>query len=415
MDNKKENILEFPKGFFWGASTSSYQVEGGIINDWSEWEKSEKRKNELKSKKLNLEDFISGKACNSYELFDEDLKCIKELNLTAYRFSIEWSRVEPIEGKFNEEAVGYYKKIIKKLRENNIEPFVTIWHFTNPLWIRDLGGWENKKTVFYYLRFLEKLIDSFGGQVKFWITLNEPQIYTGLSYASGVFPPQVKSLLRANKVFKNLMLAHKKAYILIHKKLGPRPMVGLSHNLIYYTACRKNIAYSLLIRLLDYILGSRFVRAIGKHQDFIGLQYYHHDRVRMSLGGKFIIACVDNENKDITDMGWEIYPEGIYHILKSLIKYNKPIYLTENGIADRIDKKRAKFIKDHLYYIHKAIKEGAPVKSYIYWSLLDNFEWAHGWDPKFGLYAVDRKTFKRTARPSAKIYSEICRDNKVIF
>ncbi|MCK4554358.1 glycoside hydrolase family 1 protein [Candidatus Parcubacteria bacterium] len=411
----KEKILKFPDGFLWGTATSAYQIEGGIVNDWSEWEKSEARIKKLKENGLNPDDFICGQACDSYNRYEEDIKLVKNLNCAVYRFSIEWARVEPEEGEFNNAALNHYRDIILELREKGIEPFLTLNHYTLPVWVSEIGGWENKKAINYFLQYVEKIIQELGNEVKFWLTFNEPQMSIGYGYVSGEFPPQVKNLFRANKVFKNLMLAHQKAYKLIHEKLGENAKVSIAHNLIYYTAYSNNLLNNLIVKLLSYINSMRFVKAAEPCQDFIALQYYHHNRMKFALGGKFIIAKVENKSKELTDMGWEIYPKGIYYLLKALKKYKKPIYITENGLSDEKDNKRVKFITDNLKYIHKAIQEGVDVRGYFYWSLFDNFEWAYGWQPKFGLYAVDRKTFKRTARPSAKVYAEICRTNKVIY
>ncbi len=406
-----KEILKFPKGFLWGVSTSAYQIEGSVVNDWSEWEKSEARLSQLKEKGLNSDDFICGQACDSYNRYKEEIELIKKLKCQTYRFSIEWARVEPEEGKYDNQAIEHYQKQIQILRKNNIEPFITLWHWTNPLWIAKLGGWENKETIRHFLKYVEKVLDWLGTDVKYWLTLNEPETYVGLGYVAGIFPPQVISLFRANNVFKNLMEAHRQAYRLIKTKLKNQAQVGLTHYFIYQTPYKNNLLNRWLVKLLDYIRRQRFLKASEDYQDFIGFQYYHHDRIKFKLGGRFLIAEAKNENKEVTDMGWEIYPEGIYHLLKYVKKYNLPVYITENGIADEDDDQRGKFIINHLRYIHQAISEGVDVRGYFYWSLIDNFEWQHGYKPKFGLYAVDRKTFKRTARPSAKFYSEICQNN----
>jgi len=409
----KGKILKFPKDFLWGVSTSSYQIEGGNINDWSEWEKIEARLSQLKAKGLNPDDFICGQACDSYHRYEEDIELVKKLNCQAYRFSIEWARIQPRMGQYDDRVIEHYRNQIRKLRENGLEPFVTLWHWTNPLWIAKLGGWENKETIRHFLKYVEKVLEWLGSDVKYWLTLNEPETYVGLGYVAGIFPPQVISLFRANNVFKNLMEAHRQAYRLIKTKLKNQAQVGLTHYFIYQTPYKNNLLNRWLVKLLDYIRLQRFLKASEDYQDFIGFQYYHHDRIKFKLGGRFLIAEVSNENKAVTDMGWEIYPEGIYHLLKYVKKYNLPVYITENGIADEQDNKRAKFINDHLHYVHQAISEGVDVRGYFYWSLIDNFEWQHGYKPKFGLYAVDRKTFKRIARPSAKLYSEICQNNYI--
>ncbi len=404
LENKNEKnakFLAFPKGFFWGASTASHQIEGGNVNDWSEWEKSPKRMAELKKKNKNPEEYISGKACNSYELFDEDLKRIKEFNLNAYRFSIEWSRVEPEEGKWNEEAIDHYKNVVKKLKENNVEPFVTVWHWTIPLWARDRGGWSSKKILDPFSRFAEKMASELK-DVKFWITLNEPEVYAGQSYLIGIWPPQKNNPFVYVKVIRNLIKAHNNIFHVI-KKINLEAKIGIANPNIYFEAYKNRFVNIVLKKIVDWWWNFYFLDKTKNGLDFIGLNHYHHSRINYGFH--------KNENKIVSDFGWELYPESIYHALMDLKKYNKPIYVTEHGLADAKDRYREWFIVESLKNVHRAIDEGANARGYLHWSLLDNFEWAEGFTKKFGLCEVDFKTFKRAPRPSAKIYAEICKNN----
>lgn len=425
-NSTKKKEIDFPKNFFWGVSTSAYQIEGGITNDWSRWEKENASELAGRAREyyepwqvkkfpqmLEEENYICGKGCDSYNLWQEDLACIEKLNVKVYRFSLEWARIEPEKGKFDQEAIDHYKKLIKELKNKGIEPFLTFWHWTNPLWVVDKGGWENKETVKDFLSYAKKVIKEIGGEVKFFITLNEPQTYTGHSYISGKFPPGEKSLFKANRVYKNLIRAHKDLYKMLHQELEKEIQVGMSNYLLFQSAYNfRNPFNVLLVKFLDYVRGYRFIKAVNRFQDFIGVQYYHHDRIKFCLGGPFLIFKAENENKKVNDLGWEIFPPGIYYVLKKLKKYKKPIYITENGTADADDAFREEFIKDHLFYIKKAMEEGVDVRGYFYWSLLDNFEWAEGWWPKFGLYEVDRKTFERQPRSSAFFYAKVCKNNK---
>lgn len=427
---EKNKILKFPDGFLWGAGTSSHQVEGGVENDWTEWEpgNAERKVEEAKKKQwpkfilknypnpLQKENYISGRACNHYNRFESDFDIAKELGHNAHKFSIEWSRIEPEEGKFNRKELDHYAKVIKALKDRGLEPFVVLWHWGNPKWIGKIGAWENEKTVDYFIRYAKRLIKypGIGNSVKFWMPLNEFQAYIGYSYLGGVLPPQKKSLWKANKVLKNLVLAQRKAYYLIHKELKGNILVGASHHATHHAPYNpKNFLNVLFVKMLDYIKKDRIINMIGSCQDFIGLQVYRHERVKFSLGGRYGIAKIDNEKTDHSDMGWEIYPEGIYHTLKYLKKFKLPIYITENGIADARDKKRSKFIKDHLYWTCKALQEGVDVRSYLYWSLLDNLELAEGFWPRFGLVEVDYKTMERKIRPSAQEYAKICKSNQL--
>ncbi|MEK7481920.1 MAG: glycoside hydrolase family 1 protein [Patescibacteria group bacterium] len=421
LENQK---LIFPARFYWGSSTSAHQVEGNNHNDWTEWEKEnaerlakEAKKKfgylqnwpEIKEQAQNPQNYISGRACDYYNRFEEDFDIAKSLGHNAHRFSIEWSRIEPEEGKFNEKEIEHYRKVIKALKSRGIEPFVTLWHWTNPLWIRDIGGWENKKTIEYFLRYVEKIVSKFDYEIKFWITLNEPEIYSSISYLKGEWPPQKRNPLSYLLVIENLIKAHREAYKII-KKIQPAVKVGIAKNNVYFEAYQNKLINRLLKKIIDWWWNFYFLNRIKKYHDFIGLNHYFYNLIK---NFKFN----QNENREVSDLGWEIYPEGIYYVLKDLKKYGKSIYITENGLADAKDEKRGKFIKEHLYWVNKAIQGGVDVRGYFYWSLLDNFEWDKGFWPRFGLVEVDYsakggsasggKTMKRKIRKSALEYAKI--------
>jgi len=400
MAYNKSMELKFPQGFFWGSATSAHQVEGGNVNDWSEWEqKNANRLSQIASQKkwpdfilnnypnpIELENYISGRACDHYNRFEQDFDIAKQLGHNAHRFSIEWSRIEPEEGKFNEVEIEHYRKVILALKARGIEPFVTLWHWTNPVWLRDKGGWANKKSVDYFVRYAEKMAQVFS-EVKFWITLNETNVYTRLGYWQGVWPPERKSLIKYLQSNHHLSLAHIAAYRAI-KKISPAFNIGIAHNVIYFT--------KLFAGLKGYIHNHFFLNSIKQYQDFIGINYYHSDR--------------DTAERS-EFLKWSIDSKGIETVLRELVVYNKPIYITENGIADVRDEKRAKFIKDHIAAVHRAIQESIDIRGYLYWSLLDNFEWSSGFWPRFGLVEIDYKTLERKIRPSAWEYAKICKNN----
>jgi len=416
--------LKFPNNFLWGASTSAYQIEGGIVCDWSEWEKKNNKRlaeqaerywSPAQQKKFpemfDPENYLCGQAMDSYNQFNEDLACIKELNLNAYRLGIEWARIEPEEGKFDRKEIEHYRQILQKLRDNNIKVVLTLWHWTMPLWVHDQGGWANKKTVKDFCQYSELIVKELGGLIDYWITLNEPMMHIGHGYVTGKFPPNKKfSLKNIYVVFKNLVKAHEDVYKIIHKNF-PEAQVSIAMTTGFpEPACKWNIIEVIMAKVAYYFRNDWFLHRVGKFIDYIGVNYYHHDRIVWYPPFK------KNLNEEIDDRGWELYPEGIYYVLKGYKKYQKPMLILENGTADADDKLRARYIKDHLKCIHRAIQEGADVRGYFYWSLLDNFEWAEGYWPKFGLYAVDRKNnFKRIARPSVKAYAEICQTNKVVI
>ena len=410
MNNNTKKILQFPDGFLWGTSTSSYQIEGGIVNDWSEWEKSPARIKQIEKRSENINNFISGQACDSYNRYEKDLTLVKNLNCGGFRLGIEWARVEPEEGIIIKKEMEHYRRILTSAKNKGIKIVLTVWHWTNPTWVARQGGWTNKKTVDDYLRFTDLVARELGNLVDFWITLNEPMAHIGFGYIRGSFPPGKKlNFFSAGRVFFNLARAHNLAYEKIHEIL-PDAKVSFTSLTDYFEPADKfNPLDMLASAAARYFHHRAFLNRVKNHLDFVAFDYYFHNRV------SWLPPFKVNKNKEVNDMGWEIYPEGIYHVIKYLSKFKKPIYVMENGIADEDDDQRPKFIIEHLRYIHKAITEGADARGYFYWSLLDNFEWAHGWAPKFGLYEVDRKTFKRTARPSANAYAEICKSNQIII
>lgn len=362
--------------FYWGSATSAHQVEGGNRNDWTEFE----RERGLKQ---------SGKACDHYNRYREDFDIAKSLGHNAHRFSIEWSRIEPEEGKFDEREVQHYRDVVLALRERGIEPFVTLWHWTVPIWFRDKGGWINKKSPEYFARYVKKVVSELGSpttkSVKFWITLNETNVYTSHGYWKGEWPPGERSSVRYILSNYHLSQAHRAAYKVI-KSVNPQAEIGVAHSMIYFTR--------FPAWLKNYVYNHFFLRLIEKYQDFVGINYYFSDRDTSPAGG------------ERTDMNWPIDPDGFYHVLKDVARYQKPIYVLENGIADAKDEKRAAFIRDHIAAMQKAIAEDVDVRGYFYWSLLDNFEWDKGFGPRFGLVEMDYKTMERKIRPSAREYKK---------
>ena len=400
--------MKFPKDFFWGAATSSHQVEGNNHNDWSVWEKENAERLSQKSGgKYPPENFISGGACDHYNRYKEDFDIAKSLGHNAHRFSIEWSRVEPEEGKFNKKELEHYRDVIKALRERGMEPFVSLWHWTLPLWLRDKGGVLAEDFPSRFSRYVERVRGSMGKDVRFWITINEPEIYALNSYFRGKWPPQKWGPVSFFRAMYALNEAHQRAYRVI-KKNAPEAAVGVAVNQSYFESVG-GVMNDIFMWGAERIWNKRFLWHVSDELDFIGLNYYFHNRIDCGFN--------KNKNEKVSDMGWELYPEGLYHVLLGLKQFQKPIYITENGLADARDEHRAWFIKEHIHWMKKAMEEGVDVRGYLYWSLLDNFEWDKGFWPRFGLVEVDYqpkadppqagKTLKRRIRPSAYAYKKI--------
>lgn len=410
---------KFPEGFKWGSATSAHQVEGGNHNDWSEWEGSAKRVEQLKKEGKNPDDFISGKACDSYNRYEEDFDIAKSLNQNIHRLSIEWSRIEPKEGRFDHEAMLHYVNVIKALRARGLEPMVTLWHFTNPIWFAEKGGFLNVDSPTMFTRYVKYVVDNLRDRVGLWITFNEPTtIYSTFAYLMGVWPPHHKNLLSMFTATNNFTKAHILAYQEIKKIYDVPPALAetslVSHNVMVgfaennaYVVISRNWFKGLAGRIYNYFRNLRFISKVAPYCDFIGLNYYNLDR---KIFKNFDVLP---KQQFVPSKKWELYPKGIYYRLMDLKQFKKPIFITENGIPNVIDGERISFIKDHLYWVLKAIHGGVDVRGYLYWSLLDNFEIVDGFPVRFGLVEVDFETFERKVRPSALEYAKICKTNQL--
>ncbi len=395
----------FPETFLWGSSSSAYQVEGGIKNDWSEWEKSEARLAALEREGKDKDDYICGQAVDHYERASADIALAKDLGNNAIRIGLEWARIQPAEDTWDATAINHYRELLREAKAKGLTTAVTLWHWTNPLWLTEQGGWTNKKVIQYFEAYTEVIIRELGAEIDLWLTLNEPLVHVSNGYLKGEFPPAKHNPYLAEKVFRHLGRAHKAAYKRIHAHF-PKAQVSITGLINHFEpASEFNLIELAIASFSHYFWNHRFLAKIRKQMDFIGLDYYFHDRI------VWYPPFHKNKNERVTDLNWEIYPEGILEVLRYLQGFKKPIYIMENGLADSEDKYRANFIKEHLYYIHTAISEGIDVCGYFHWSLLDNFEWAKGWTAKFGLYEVDRQTFARIERPSAAVYRQICQAN----
>ncbi|MEW6547498.1 MAG: family 1 glycosylhydrolase [Bacillota bacterium] len=415
--------LRFPPGFLWGTATSSHQVEGGNVNDWSEWEQRPGRV---------WGGHRSGRACDQFHLYPRDFAQLGELGFTAHRFSLEWSRIEPEEGRFSQEAVDHYRRVVDACRESGMEPFVTLHHFTNPLWLSRRGGWLNRRVVDWFARYTEVAVRAVGDRVTWWLTLNEPLVFATMGYLTGIWPPGHRRFGEAVTVVRHMLMAHARAYRVI-KEHFPATQVGVAHHLRPFHPLRpRSLMDRWLAAFLDHVFNRLFVEAVetghagwpvwgwlspGKRgvaglagsQDFLGLNYYSRGLVRFAVNLAAAATQPPPAGAEVNQLGWEVYPEGLLEVLRSLGSHGKPIVITENGICTDDDGQRVRFIQRHLEVVHRAIREGIRVVGYFYWSSHDNFEWAEGYRARFGLIGVNFETQERTARPSGRFLGQVAR------
>lgn len=389
-----------PEGkFLWGAATSAHQVEGNNVhNDWWDWEKSTP----------DIEE--SDLAGDHYRRFREDFALAKALGHNAHRLSIEWSRIEPREGTWNKAAIQHYREVLQELRRLGLKTFVTLHHFTNPLWLAQKGGWTNSRTPELFARYADYVAQHLGDLVDFWLTINEPMVYATECYWRAKWPPQKRSIADLLRVIGNMARAHRLAYRVLHRVTADAPVSFAKHLIAYLPANRGQLDDQIVVRFMDWWFNQRFFSLIGPTFDFIGVNYYFCSKLRVHLFPLSLQTIPWPGPK--SDLNWPLIPEGLTHVLLRMKRYKKPIYITENGLADAADSRRADFIRSHLRAVEKAQAQGADVRGYLHWSLLDNFEWADGFKPRFGLIEIDYKTMARKVRPSAYVYKAIIEQSK---
>lgn len=376
----------------WGASSAAYQIEGGIKNNWSRWE----QEMEFDS------DHTCGMAVDHYHRFKEDIDILAQHGMNSYRFSIEWARVEPKKGEYNQEAIEHYRNVLLYLKEKNITPMVCLMHFTLPNWFEELGGWTRNENVKYFVRYAKQMFKEFS-DVKLWLSMNEPIVYAFVSYMLGQWPPCKKSPILCKRVIHNLKDAHNQLY---YFHCFTDVQVGFTKNLMYF---RK---IGCMLGFTEYYWNEYWFKHVSF--DFVGINYY----MPIDVTWKMVFTASTNifdrrTDPKYSDMGWEIDPKGIYKMIEFVSKFNRPIYITENGIADKNDSKRCQFIQDHIEQVMKA-KEDFDVRGYFHWALTDNFEWDHGKSPRFGLVEIDYSTMKRIPRKSIKVYQQIIRAFSIV-
>ncbi len=390
--DQKQKPFKLPTNFLLGAASSAHQVEGNNTNsDW--WH--EERLGKLPK---------SGDAADHYNRFDEDFSLAKSIGLEAMRISIEWARIEPQPNKWDTDAIEHYRKVLQTMKKQGLTRMVTLHHFTLPQWAAERGGFTNKDNVAAFIRYAQYIAEQLGTEIDLWNTINEPEVFTYMSSIRGFWPPFSKSLSRAFFLFRGLAAAHKGAYHAIRAVI-PEAQISIAKNNVYNEPFRNNFLDKTAVALNNWFGNYWFLNKIKNEIDFIGLNYYFYHSLTVTLRGGIVQKNLDGPK---SDMGWRTFPEGIYHLLMDLSKkYNKPLYITENGIANARDDMRQDFIREHLYWTNRAIEDGADVRGYFYWSLTDTHEWHDGFGPKFGLIEVNFETQKRTVRPSADVFKQL--------
>ena len=420
----ESELLRFPDQFLWGTSTAAFQVEGqSAPSNWSIWEQDPTH---------IAQGQRSGRACDWWGgRWREDLDRAAGAGQNAHRTSVEWSRLQPAEGKWDEGALGYYRSLIAGIRERGMVPFITLHHFTEPLWLTERGGWECKEAPTLFAAYVAKVVEALKDQVSLWATINEPNVFAYGGYLSGETPPGVRDTKRAFRVMENLVRAHAAAYHAIHA-IQPQAQVCIT---IYYRGFAParpwlptdRIAALLQHRLFDDLfpraLTDGVVNFVGSKvsipeakqtQDLIAIDYYTTDHVAFApraasnaFGRNFF-----PEGSVVSDTGLIAYePEGIYEAVRWAKRFRLPVVIAENGVEDGDDHLRPRYLAEHLYQLWRALRLGVKVEGYFHWTLVDNFEWERGWTSRFGLWSLDVDTQERRKRPSADLYESICRDN----
>lgn len=428
-----EIVQRFPPGFLWGTATSAHQVEGdNRLNDWWRFEQ---------QPGAIVDDERSAEAADHYRRFRSDFDLAAHDGHNTHRFSFEWSRIEPEAERIDPEVVRHYHDVLAALRERSLTPVVTLHHFTLPLWVADLGGWENRETIAHFIRFVRFCAHEFGGEVDWWCTINEPEVYGFRAYSEGSWPPAKRDDGAALRVIGHLLEAHGLAYRALHEHdardadgdgrpaivsfakhrvtLEPeRPWSPLDvaraffENRVFNDAVENAVVGGEIdLSIPGAPAVRRRVPELAGSLDYVALNYYTRWKVR-AVGHP---RHVPRRGAPLTDLGWEIYPGGFEEALVKVGRFGKPVLVTENGFADATDYFRSGAMIDYLLAMGRAIGRGVPVIGYLHWSLFDNFEWSDGLAPRFGLYAIDPRdpTKTRVRTGSATLFARIARANAI--
>jgi beta-glucosidase len=409
----KKVSTQFDSDFLWGAAVAAYQIDGANNTQWAAWERANARHLARQSQKhfghvpgyeqfareaADPDNYICGVGIKHRQFYKTDLALLKNLNLNAFRTTIEWARVEPHPGRFDKNEIKFLKKYFAEMRQNGLEPIVSLWHWTMPTWFTNMGGFTKRQNIKYFTRFCQFVLREFKDDIKWILTLNEPMLYVAYSYLVDDWPPAKIAPLTAWRAARNLARAHNQIYK-IAKKISPHFQVSIAHNSAYIHDGDQKILSKMWVKLMRYARDGFFLNRVCKKLDFLGLNWYTSDT--------YFGVKMRNPNNPVSDLGWDMRPSHIQFSLEHLYKrYKLPILITENGCADSADTRRQWWIDETIKSMQCARHNGVKLLGYLHWSAFDNFEWDKGFWPRFGLIAVDRKTLKRTTRQSAKWYGE---------
>lgn len=418
-----EAKMVFPPDFRWGTATASHQVEGNNKNsDWWAWEQEPGH---------ILNNHKSGAACDWWQNAEADLDLAAAMGTNAHRMSLEWSRIEPEPAVFDQSAIDRYREILTAMHDRGIEPMVTLHHFSNPVWLVEKGDFNTSIVVDYFQRYTAKVVETLGDLIPKWVTINEPLVYLFSRYLEKQFPaPHRTGWPGAAAAFQNLLRCHAVAYHTIKDKF-PDAMVGVAKNMAIFEPrpggsridqwWANRISWLFNDSWMDSMEDGRMrwpagrgrIKGLAGSFDFVGINYYSRYYVKFPPHR----GIYDKEwgpNAVVSDGAYgEVYPAGLFQLIKRVLRYKRPIFITENGLPDAADRLRSAFLLSHLREIWRAISFCFPVMGYYHWSLVDNFEWHQGWTLRFGLIEMDPDTQERRVRESGKLYSDICRSQSI--
>jgi beta-glucosidase len=390
-------MTSFPDGFRWGTATAAHQIEGGNLNnDWWAWEHTPESGCAEPS----------GDACDSWHRWADDVALVADHGLDNYRFSIEWSRIEPESGEWSSATIDHYRRMCEALLERGVDPVVTFHHFTTPRWVAAGGGWAEPATADRFAEFCGRAAGELAAVIRRACTINEPNVVATMGYRLGVFPPGERDgnlRRRANDVFCE---AHRKATAAI-RAAAPGVPVGLTLSMSAYEAVDGGESRMQAMRS---VMEDVFLDATDG-DDFIGVQTYS----RMRVGSDGVLGGEDGV--PTLPMGYEYWPQSLAATIRRAWEYtgaNVPIVVTENGIGTDDDPQRIAYVRAALEGVLGCIADGIDVRGYTYWSLLDNFEWAYGYGPRFGIVDCDRHTFERTPKESARWLGRVAQANALV-